>query len=247
MLSNLRTERWKYSTLLLYMCTCHACCEGVYLHIIDTKTFRSLLSPSSVPTDPFHCAQLGKCSNQYVHLANHAHHILSRFLKKVHILRFVALWLFINFHHTELDCTGNNLGKRQQEDPRVDGSMESSKIWKCSRWRIGRISLQIERTLESTQIPTQRESVNSVITYPYVVSTRHIVTLRLTREIICDFGHDFRNKEMWNKNDSCKILRLDQLPSGWTLSSAAKIRNISFREDGQLYRHVGISARLQVR
>jgi hypothetical protein len=67
-------------------------------------------------------------------------------LKKVHILRFVALWLFINFHHIELDCTGNHLGKRQQEDPRVDGSMESSKIWKCSRWRIGRIWLEIERS-----------------------------------------------------------------------------------------------------
>lgn len=30
---------------------------------------------------------------------------------------------------------------------------------------------------------------------------------------------------MSNKNDSCKILRLDQLPSGWTLSSVATIRN----------------------
>jgi hypothetical protein len=32
----------------------------------------------------------------------------------------------------------NHLGKGQHEDPRIDGSMESSKIWKCSRLRIGR-------------------------------------------------------------------------------------------------------------
>jgi hypothetical protein len=27
--------------------------------------------------------------------------------------------------------TGNHLGRGQQEDPRIDGSMESSKICKC--------------------------------------------------------------------------------------------------------------------
>jgi hypothetical protein len=29
--------------------------------------------------------------------------------------------------------TGNHSGKGEQEDPRIDGSMESSKICKCSR------------------------------------------------------------------------------------------------------------------
>jgi hypothetical protein len=38
------------------------------------------------------------------------------------------------------------LGKDQQEDPRIDGSMESSKIWKCSRWRTGRSWMEIERS-----------------------------------------------------------------------------------------------------
>jgi hypothetical protein len=43
---------------------------------------------------------------------------------------------------------------------------------------------------------------------------------------------------MWNRSDSYKILRLDQLPSGWILTSAAKIRNISFRDFGYIYRQV---------
>jgi len=29
---------------------------------------------------------------------------------------------------------------------------------------------------------------------------------------------------MWNTNDSYNILRLDQLPSGWILASATKIK-----------------------
>jgi hypothetical protein len=37
-------------------------------------------------------------------------------------------------------------GKRPAGRPRIDGSMESSKTWKCSRWRIGRGWLEIERS-----------------------------------------------------------------------------------------------------